>query len=63
MSGYARPHFLENGEDQIAFVMNDRLSHDNINSNPHAACLFIEEAGGYVGRRLFLIQTRGETDQ
>lgn len=60
---YSRPHFLSNDEGEVAFIMNDRLSHDNVDSNPHAAYLFIEEAGGYVGRRLFLTKTREETDQ
>ena len=59
---YSRPHFLGDDEGEIAFIMNDRLSHDNVDSNPHAAYLFIEETGGYVGKRLFLTKTREETD-
>lgn len=43
--------------------MNDRLSHDNVESNPHAAYLFIEQTEGYVGKRLFLTNTSEETDQ
>jgi hypothetical protein len=60
---YSRPHFLGDDDGEVAFIMNDRLSHDNVDSNPHAAYLFIEEAGGYVGKRLFLTKTREETDQ
>jgi hypothetical protein len=59
---YSRPHFLGDGDEEVAFIMNDRLSHDNVDSNPHAAYLFIEETGGYVGKRLFLTKTREETD-
>ena len=60
---YARPHFLGDEDGEVAFIMNDRLSHDNVDANPHAAYLFIEEAEGYVGKRLFLTKTREETDQ
>ena len=60
---YSRPHFLGDDDAEIAFIMNDRLSHDNVDVNPHAAYLFIEEGGGYVGKRLFLSKTREETDQ
>ncbi len=57
---YARPHVL--GEDSVAFVMGDHLSHSNVSSNPHAAYLFIEEGDGYNGLRLYLTRTREETD-
>ena len=43
--------------------MNDRLSHDNVNSNPHAAYLFVEQTDGYVGKRLFLTKIGEDTDQ
>ena len=59
---YSRPHFLGEDDGEVAFVMNDRLSHDNVESNPRAAYLFIEETEGYVGKRLFLTKTREETD-
>ena len=59
---YSRPHFLGDDDAEIVFIMNDRLSHDNVDVNPHAAYLFIEEGGGYVGKRLFLTKTREETD-
>jgi len=38
---YARPHVMD--EETIAFIMPDRLTHQNLQSNPHAAYLFIEE--------------------
>lgn len=55
---YARPHFMEDGT--LAFIMRDRRSHDNLQSNPHAAYLFKEEGSGYNGQRLFLTKVREE---
>ncbi len=49
---YARPHVMEDGS--LAFIMRDRLSHHNLQSNPRAAFLFREEGGGYKGIRLHL---------
>ena len=60
---YSRPHFLGDDDSEIAFIMNDRLSYKNVSDNPHAAYLFIEDSGGYVGKRLFLTRTREESDQ
>jgi hypothetical protein len=55
---YARPHIMDDGT--IAFVMADRLMHQNIQSNPHAAYLFVEEGEGYQGTRLYLTKMREE---
>jgi hypothetical protein len=49
---YARPHFMEDGT--IAFIARDRLTHHNLQSNPYAAYLFVEDGRGYKGKRLFL---------
>ena len=57
---YSRPHFLEDGS--IAFIMRDRLTHHNLQSNPHAAYLFREEGPGYNGKRLHLKKIREEGD-
>ena len=57
---YARPHFLEDGT--VAFIMRDRLTHANLQSNPHAAYLFVEDGPGYKGKRLYLTKTREEED-
>jgi len=60
---YARPHFLDDQDDTTcAFVMSDRVSHDNVKANPHAAYLFAEEGEGYMGKRLTLTMVREETD-
>jgi hypothetical protein len=55
---YARPHFMADGT--LAFVMRDRLSHHNLQSNPHAIYLFKEDGPGYKGKRLFLTRVREE---
>jgi hypothetical protein len=57
---YARPHVID--EQTVAFIMRDRLSHANVAANPHAAYLFIEQAKGYRGVRLYLTRTAEETD-
>jgi len=59
---YARPHFNGSSEDELAFLMRERLSYQNVQENPHAAYLFLEQGEGYVGRRLFLTKTREEAD-
>jgi len=60
MAVYAKPHFMH--DRTIAFIMADRLTHHNLQTNPHAAYLFMEETGGYKGRRLFLTKIREEQD-
>lgn len=57
---YGRPHVMEDGT--VAFIMADHLSHENLQSNPHAAYLFIEAGGGYQGRRMYLTKVKEETD-
>jgi hypothetical protein len=55
---YGRPHFIN--EKTIAFIMADRLMHKNLQSNPHAAYLFMESGERYVGKRLYLSKIREE---
>jgi hypothetical protein len=57
---YSRPHFMEDGS--IAFIMRDRLTHHNLQSNPYATFLFIENGPGYNGKRLYLKKTREENN-
>lgn len=57
---YAKPHFLEDGS--VAFIMADRLTHHNLQTNSHAAYLFRENGPGYQGKRLFLTKIREEQD-
>jgi hypothetical protein len=57
---YARPHVMEDGT--IASIMSNRLTHQNLKTNPHAVYLFIEEGQGYRGKRLFLTKISEEQD-
>ena len=57
---YSRPHFLEEGT--LAFIMRDRLTHHNLQTNPHATFLFMEDGPGYNGKRLFLKKVREESN-
>jgi hypothetical protein len=57
---YARPHVMEDGT--LAVIMRDRLTHHNLQSNPHATYLFMEKGAGYKGKRLFITKVREEQD-
>jgi len=57
---YSAPHILEDGV--VAFIMRDRLSHHNVQENPHANFLFIEGGSASHGVRLFLKKIKEETD-
>ena len=57
---YSRPHFMEDGT--LAFIMRDRLSHANLQTNPFASYLFRQEGEGYNGRRLYLRKVREEKE-
>lgn len=58
---YARPYVVD--ESTVAFVMKERLSHQNLKSNIHASYLFIENPLGYQGLRLYLTLIREEINQ
>jgi hypothetical protein len=57
---YARPHFLD--EDTIAFIMREKLTHANLQTNPYATYLFIQSGPGSSGKRLYLRKLREETN-
>jgi hypothetical protein len=57
---YSIPHIFDDGT--LAFVMRERLTHLNLQSNPYAAFLFIENVPGHRGVRLFLKKVKEETD-
>jgi len=57
---FARPHVMEDGA--AAFIMPHRLTHNNLQSNPQAAYLFLEAGPGYKGKRLYLTKIREEQD-
>jgi len=57
---YSRPYLID--DEKIAFSMLERLSYSNIQSNPKAAYMFVENADGYKGKRLYLTMTGEEKD-
>jgi len=57
---FSRPHVMEDGT--LAFIMPERLTHHNLESNPHAAYMFMEDGPGWKGIRLFLTKLRDEKD-
>src|SRR5271157_3692864 len=60
---YAKPLFLDKDDDQTcSFIMANRLTHDNLEHNPSASYLFIEEGNDFVGKRLSLIVGEEEFD-
>jgi hypothetical protein len=57
---YSTPHVLDDGT--VAFIMRERLTHENLQSNPFAAYLFIEQGAGHKGLRLFLKKSKENSD-
>ena len=57
---YSRPHVFDDGT--VAFLMRKKLTHHNLQSNPHASFLFHERGPGYSGLRLHLKKIKEETD-
>lgn len=57
---YPPPHFIE--EDIVAYIMTDRLSPNNLQTNPHAAYIFIESGEKFKGKRLYLTKVKEETN-
>jgi hypothetical protein len=55
---YSRPHVMDDGT--VAFIMADRLTHKNLESNPHAVYLFMESGDRYVGKRIYLTRIKEE---
>ena len=58
---YARPHFL--GDDQVTFIMRDRLTRANLQSNPSANYMFVQRSGGLTGLRINLRKISESNDQ
>jgi hypothetical protein len=57
---YSRPHVMDDGT--VAFIMRNRLTRHNLQTNPYAAYLFKEEGSGYQGKRLFLTMIKEEKE-
>jgi len=58
---YARPYFMDDGT--VIFIMAERLTHENLKSNPWAAYLFLESREGYFGKRLYLKKIKEEQNE
>ena len=58
---YARPHF--SAPDELAFIVADRLTHANLQQNPKAVYLFMEDGEGYQGKRLFITKLEESEDK
>lgn len=56
---YGRPHFFD--DETVGFIAAEKLTHENLQSNPNAVYLF-KEKEKYVGYRLFLTKIREEKD-
>jgi hypothetical protein len=54
---YGRPHFFD--DETVAFISAEKLTHANLQSNPHATYLF-KETERYEGRRMYLTKIREE---
>ena len=57
---YSRPHVQ--GDDKVAFIMRDHLTHMNLQENGNANYLFMEDGRGYSGVRLFLTKLEESSD-
>ena len=57
---YSRPHVLDDGT--VVFLMRQRLTHHNLQSNPYASFLFRESGPGFTGLRLHLKKVKEETN-
>ena len=53
---YSRPHVID--DKTVAFIMAERTTHANLQSNPKAAYLFKEDEEGYKGKRFFLTKIK-----
>jgi hypothetical protein len=58
---YSRPHIMDDGS--LAFIMRERLSYNNLQSNPYATFLFMESGAHLKGMRLFMKKTGEDTDE
>jgi hypothetical protein len=58
---YSRPHIMDDGS--LAFIMRERLTLSNLQSNPYASYLFMEDTSHLKGLRLFMKKAREDTDE
>jgi len=58
VAALSRPTMMDDGT--AAFIMAGHLTHNNLQSNPHAAYYFVEHGGSYGGKRLYLTKVNEE---
>lgn len=58
VAALSRPTIMDDGT--AAFIMAGHLTHNNLQSNPHAAYYFVEHGGSYGGKRLYLTKVNEE---
>ena len=58
---YARPYFTD--DITAVFIMVERLTHENVQSNPYAVYLFMEAGEGYTEKRLYLKKIKEEQNE
>ncbi len=58
---YSRPHLLDDG--YVSFIMQNRMTRSNLEQNPYAHYLFMEEGAGYSGVRLYLEKVKEVQDE
>jgi hypothetical protein len=61
MAIYSGPYFTGD-DDTPAFIMAERLTHQNLKSNPHACFLFMEAGGWFSGKRIYMTKIRETED-
>lgn len=57
---YSKPHMLD--DENLFFIMAQKMSYDNVQSNLKAAYMFLEKGEGYKGKRLYIRKTKEEAD-
>jgi hypothetical protein len=58
---YSRPHIMDDGN--LAFIMRERLSFNNLQSNPYVTFLFMEHGAHLKGMRLFMKKTAEDNNE
>ena len=58
---YSSSHIMDDGS--LAFIMRERLSLNNLQSNRYATFLFMEQAAHIKGIRLFMEKTGEDTNE
>ncbi len=60
VAALSRPTIMDDGT--AAFLMSGHLTHNNLQTNLHAAYYFVEKSGGFGGKRLYLTKIKEAED-